>query len=94
MPTDDTDCLDPREMTEAQWRGLGFNMAGRPLLKAIRAKCLDCCGGQPSEIRLCASAQCDLWPYRMATNPFRAKPDLTEEQRQAVGERLAAARGR
>jgi len=45
----------------------------RPLLKAIRAKCLDCCIFQPKEIRLCTSTGCDLWPYRMGKNPFSSR---------------------
>ena len=88
------DYLDPRDMTEAKWAQVGFSMEGRPLLKIIRSKCLDCCGGQALEVKLCPSAGCDLWPYRMATNPFRAKADLTDEQRQAIAERLAASRAR
>lgn len=33
-------------------------------MKAIREKCLDCSCGQPSEIRLCESVKCPLWPFR------------------------------
>lgn len=40
-------------------------------LKAIRAKCLDCCADQPGEVRLCPSENCPLWPYRMGHNPNR-----------------------
>lgn len=40
-------------------------------LKAIRAKCLDCMCDQPSEVRLCPSENCPLWPYRMGHNPNR-----------------------
>ena len=42
----------------------------RPLLKVIRSKCLDCCVGQPGEVRLCQFYDCDLWPFRMGKNPF------------------------
>lgn len=42
----------------------------RPILQVIRAKCLDCCVGQPGEVRLCNFKDCDLWPYRMGKNPF------------------------
>jgi hypothetical protein len=44
--------------------------AGGPILAAIRAKCLDCCVEQPSEVRKCTAVKCALWPYRMGTNPF------------------------
>lgn len=62
------------------------------VLKAIRAKCLDCVCYQPSLIRECELKECALHPYRMGTNPFRKKRELTNEQRQALADRLAAAR--
>lgn len=40
-------------------------------LKAIRAKCLDCCVGQPSEVRKCTDEDCALFPYRFGHNPSR-----------------------
>lgn len=33
--------------------------------KAIRLKCLDCCAGSYSEVRLCSATKCPLWRYRM-----------------------------
>ncbi len=39
-------------------------------MKAIREKCLDCCSGQPSEVRLCESVNCALWPFRSGQHPF------------------------
>ena len=39
------------------------------MIKAIRAKCLDCSGYQPKEIRLCTLTDCSLWPYRMVHKP-------------------------
>ena len=44
-----------------------------PPLKAIRAKCIDCCAGQRKEVALCTAEECDLWPYRMGTDPFRGQ---------------------
>lgn len=38
-------------------------------VKAIRAKCLDCCGGQPKEVRLCTAKGCSLYGYRMGHRP-------------------------
>jgi hypothetical protein len=49
---------------------LALGHAKRPVLQAIRAKCIDCCCGQLAEVRLCTAKTCPLWPYRMATNPF------------------------
>jgi len=40
-------------------------------MKAIRAKCLDCCAGQPSEVRNCGAEDCPLYPYRFGHNPSR-----------------------
>ena len=38
-------------------------------IKAIRAKCLDCCCGHPSEVRICTALKCPLYPYRMGKRP-------------------------
>lgn len=34
-------------------------------LEAIRAKCIDCSGGDPTEVRECVAIGCALWPFRM-----------------------------
>lgn len=59
----------------------------RPLVKVMREKCLDCCGGQHSEVRLCHITDCPLWPYRMGKNPFH-KRKMTNVQKRAATERL------
>lgn len=41
-------------------------------MKAIRAKCLDCCCGSSNEVRLCTIEKCPLYPYRFGKNPNRA----------------------
>lgn len=46
-------------------------MAGLTPMKAIRAKCLDCCCGQANEVRLCTATQCPLYEYRDGHNPNR-----------------------
>lgn len=33
--------------------------------KAIRMKCVDCCGGNMAEVRKCPATHCPLWRYRM-----------------------------
>ena len=38
-------------------------------VKAIRAKCLDCCCQQIVEVRFCTANQCPLHPYRMGKRP-------------------------
>jgi hypothetical protein len=80
---------DPRRMTPAELATLGHSK--QPSLAVIRAKCLDCCAGEASEVRKCVAISCSHWPYRMGTNPF-ARRELSEEDRQARRERVAAAR--
>ena len=47
-------------------------------VKAIRAKCLDCCCGQMKEVRLCTAENCPLYPYRMGKRPKREE-DISED---------------
>ncbi len=62
--------IDPREIPTSDLRDLGHPES---YPKIIRAKCLDCAGGQPSEIRKCVAIDCPLWPVRMGVNPFHRK---------------------
>ncbi len=41
-------------------------------IKAIRAKCIDCCCGNLAEVRRCEAVNCPIHPYRMGHRP--AKP--------------------
>jgi hypothetical protein len=50
-------------------------------IKAIRAKCLECCCGDASEVRKCVAVDCALWPMRMGHNPFHA---LAGDKKRAV----------
>lgn len=54
-------------------------------MKAIRAKCLDCCCGQYKEVELCPCVDCSLYPYRFGKNP---NIKLTDEQRAARAARF------
>jgi hypothetical protein len=54
-------------------RPAGKKQHHQPILKSIRAKCLDCSAGQPAEVRACPVSTCALHPYRMGENPF-SKP--------------------
>lgn len=40
-------------------------------VRAIRAKCLDCCAGSAHEVKLCPSSSCSLYPFRLGKNPNR-----------------------
>lgn len=44
-------------------------MARLTPIKAIRAKCLECCCGQVKEVRECIIEKCALYPYRMGHRP-------------------------
>ncbi|HDQ40480.1 MAG TPA: hypothetical protein ENN39_05550 [Desulfonatronum sp.] len=58
-------------------------------LRAIRAKCLECCGGSPKEVRLCSDVSCALHPFRKGQNPFvrckkgKVAASLAKDQRKA-----------
>ena len=60
-------------------------------IKAIKAKCLDCCCGDRNEVKGCPVKDCPLWAFRLGKNPYRART-LTDEQRKAAAERLINAR--
>lgn len=60
-------------------------------LKAIRAKCLDCCCGQAGEVKNCTIIRCPLHPFRLGRNPYRTRT-MTDEQKQAAAERMKSAR--
>jgi hypothetical protein len=81
---------DPRKIPSGDFAKAGLE--GHPLLAVIRAKCLDCCVQQESEVRKCVLITCPNWPYRMGANPFRAARELTEEQRERSAANLARAR--
>lgn len=61
-------------------------------LKAIRLKCLDCCCGSSHEVKLCPCTKCPLYPFREGHNPFVTKREYTDEEKQAIKERLANSR--
>jgi len=75
--------------TEVHSDSLSLKFRAHNPLKAIRAKCLDCCGGNAAEIRKCVAVECDLWPFRMGTNPFRKRRVLSTEQKRERLERLS-----
>lgn len=40
-------------------------------IRSIRAKCLECSGYMPSEVRNCEIKECPLYFFRMGKNPNR-----------------------
>lgn len=63
-------------------------MATTPL-KVIREKCLYCCYFQMLEVWECGAKRCPLYPFRMGKNPYRIKRQLSDEQKQALAQRLS-----
>ncbi len=80
---------DPRQMNPEELASLGHSPIS--LLKAIRQNCISCCMGNRAEVRRCGIVTCSLWPYRMGTNPTRARRQMTYEQRHAAAARLRRA---
>lgn len=61
------------------------------VIKAVRVKCLDCCGDSASEVKLCPVTDCSLYPFRLGKNPYN-KRVLSDEQKAAAADRLKQAR--
>ena len=61
-------------------------------LKAIRLKCLDCFCGSSNEVKLCTVTGCALYPFREGHNPYIAKREYTDEQKEAIKTRLMNSR--
>jgi hypothetical protein len=76
---------DPRNLTQDELRVLGHEQMSATA--AVRARCLDCCAGQPGEVRACMALSCPSWPWRMGSNPWRAP---VSEQRREAGRRIMA----
>jgi transcriptional regulator with XRE-family HTH domain len=76
---------DPRKMGPDELRTLGH--APITPTAAIRAHCLDCCGGSSAEMRKCTAVRCPSWPFRTGANPWRAP--LSEAERARRRERIA-----
>ena len=76
---------DSRETSVAELNEWGHSK--RPILQAIRDRCLDCCVDQPGEVRKCVSVKCASWPYRMGTNPFTGIKGNAEVLKRAHSDR-------
>jgi hypothetical protein len=63
----------------------GENVETLTPIKAIRAKCLDCCCGSTKEVKLCtkgpgAKMPCALYTYRLGRNPNIRRAYTPEER--------------
>lgn len=61
-------------------------------LRAIRAKCIDCSAGSIKEVRECVMLDCPLYPYRLGKSPNSKPRILTDEEREALRQRMARMR--
>ena len=58
---------DPMKITAAEYaEHLPDAQVG---MKAIRAKCLECCNYKAREVRKCVCHSCPLWPLRLGRQP-------------------------
>lgn len=64
-------------------------MTKTEILKAIRAKCLDCCGS-PKEVSLCTVKGCALFQLKIGKDPNPRR--LSEEAKARVIENLRKGR--
>lgn len=85
---EDMDLID-NELNE---NGEGNNDEIKSPLKAIRAFCIDCMGGQVREVKLCPSQICPLHAFRMGKNPYR-KRELSPEHLAKLQEARKKAKG-
>jgi len=60
-------------------------------LKQIRKHCLECVG-TAHEVKLCQIMNCNLYEYRLGKSPNHVARVLTDEQKQAMAERLKKSR--
>ena len=81
---------DPRTMSRGELSEMGHRTMSP--LQAIRAHCLNCCGGSSREVAECMAVRCPSWPFRMGSNPWRAP--RSDEQRQAIGIASPSRRGK
>lgn len=73
---------DPRRISVGELRRLEHPESP---IKAIRAKCIDCSGGNMAEVRKCTAVKCAHWPMRMGTSPFHASSTASKQEVAKVG---------
>jgi len=62
---------------------MGTNTLTSPI-KAIRAYCLDCSGGNAAEVNRCVIERCELYPFRFGKNPFHKRASTKTKQKLGV----------
>lgn len=62
-------------------------------MRAIRAKCLDCCCGSMTEVRLCSAKDCPLYPYKSGHKPKNGTEEYTLITEDSLYEKSAPTHG-
>ena len=78
---------DPRDLTPDDFAAAGVPLMPSP--KAIRARCIDCCGGDVGEVRKCVATACPLWPLRMGNFPAALRAAAQIQPNRAAGKNPA-----
>jgi len=50
------------------------------LKKAIRGRCLECCGYEARSVSLCESRECAIWEWRLGDGEKSSKPKTLQEK--------------
>lgn len=79
-------------MTETEPTLDGLGHVRMPVLKAVRAKCLDCSGSSAAEAKACPVTSCPLFPFRLGSDPWRKRATLSDDEREKRTARLQSAR--
>lgn len=66
----------------------------RSPMKGIRAFCLECCGGNSNEVKLCVSKNCALYPFRFGKNPNIKLTDVQKAQKAEILKKARLAQGK
>jgi hypothetical protein len=71
-PIDGGEKVGRRPRSIARANLLALQDLGTPTspIKALRARCLHCCGLEVAEVRKCVDYSCPSWPFRMGHNPY------------------------
>ena len=68
------------------------NKSSSPPIKAIRAFCIECMGGDRRAVRECPSAHCPLFSFREGFNSERVPTPLEIEKGRKLAEKAKASK--
>ena len=59
-------------------------------LRAVRLKCLDCCGDSSKEVEACSAVSCPLWWYRKSPSSLDATADRKQSKYPTAAQAIKA----